>query len=88
VVPLDGRAALVAGRLRARATLPVPSKGDKRTKAQRRVAWQLDLEIAATCWAAGYDIATENRADFERIAIALADLVPGAPPLEVLPPPF
>jgi predicted nucleic acid-binding protein len=87
VVPLDGRAALVAGRLRARAELPPARKGDRRTKAQRRVAWQLDLQIAATCWAAGYDIATANRIDFEVIAAQLSLLAPTAPELVVLVPP-
>lgn len=87
VIPLDGRAALVAGRLRARAALPAAAKGDRRTRAQRRAAWQLDLQIAATCWAAGYDVATDNRRDFELIAAELAALAPGAPGLQVLPSP-
>lgn len=84
IVPLDGRAALVAGRLRARAILPAAAKGEKRNKAQRRAAWQLDLQIAATCWAAGYDVATENRRDFELIAAKLAALAPDAPELDVV----
>jgi predicted nucleic acid-binding protein len=84
VVPLDGRAALVAGRLRARADLPPAAKGDKRTKAQRRAAWHLDLQIAATCWAAGYEVATSNRRDFELIAAELKAVAPTAPELEVL----
>lgn len=84
IVPLDGRAALVAGRLRARAALPAAARGDKRNKAHRRAAWQLDLQIAATCWAAGYDAATENRRDFELIAAELAALAPDAPELAVL----
>lgn len=87
VVDFDARAAFVAGRLRARAPQPPPAKGDRRTKAQRRVAWQLDLQIAATCWAGGYDVATENRRDFEAISKALAALAPGAPGLAVLDPP-
>lgn len=84
VVSLDGRAALVAGHLRARAELPPARKGDRRTKAQRRAAWHLDLQIAATCWAAGYDVATANRLDFELIAAQLSRLAPTAPKLVVL----
>ncbi|MDQ3821846.1 MAG: hypothetical protein M3321_01230 [Actinomycetota bacterium] len=84
IVPLDGRAALVAGRLRARAKLPSASKGDRRTKAQRRAAWHLDVQIAASCWAAGYDVATANRRHFEVLAAELKLLAPGAPELDVL----
>ena len=87
VVPLDARAAFVAGRLRARASLPAAVKRDKRTKAQRRTAWQLDLQIAAVCWAGGYDVATANRRDFELIAAELETFAPGAPVLAVLDPP-
>jgi predicted nucleic acid-binding protein len=88
IVPLDGRSAAVAGRLRARAPLPVAAKGDKRNKAQRRVAWHLDLQIAAICWAGGYDVATANRRDFELIAAELETLAPAAPVLAVLDPPI
>lgn len=89
VVPLDGRAALLAGRLRALAPSPPRARrGDTRTKTRRRAAWHLDLQIAATCWAGGYDVATENRRDFERIAEILAELVPEAPRLRVSGRPF
>jgi predicted nucleic acid-binding protein len=37
----------------------------------------LDIEIAAAAWAAGFDIATGNRSDFEPIAAAINDLAPG-----------
>jgi len=47
VVALDGRAALVAGRLRA--VLPhVPGGRDRRSRTMRQAAWLLDIEIAAT----------------------------------------
>jgi hypothetical protein len=46
-------------------------------------AWRLDIQIAATCWAAGHDVATENTGDFERIAAAIAELYPGVPVLAV-----
>jgi predicted nucleic acid-binding protein len=89
VIRMDGRAALVAGRLRARAPHPpARAKGDRRTKARRRAAWHLDLQIAATCWAAGFDVATENRRDFERIADLIAELAPDAPRLAVVGPPI
>ena len=84
IVPLDGRAGLVAGRLRAHAALPAAAKSDKRSKAQRRTAWHLDLQAGAICWAGGYDVATANRRDFELIAAELEALAPGAPPLVVL----
>ena len=64
VVALDGRAALVAGRLRGVLPHP-PDKRDRRSKTMRQASWLLDIEIAATAFAAGLDIATENRGDFE-----------------------
>jgi predicted nucleic acid-binding protein len=86
VVPLDGRAAFVAGRLRGR--LPHPPAGrDRRSKTMRQAAWLLDLQIAATAFAAGLDVATDNRGDFELLRDALAELFPTAPPLAVVAPP-
>ncbi len=49
----------------------------------RQASWLLDIEIAATAFAAGLDVATENRADFEALADALAALFPDAPALAV-----
>jgi predicted nucleic acid-binding protein len=83
IVPLDGRAALVAGRLRGAMPHP-PARRDRRSKTMRQAAWLLDVEIAATAFAAGLDVATENRADFELLGAALADLFPAAPPLAVV----
>jgi hypothetical protein len=37
---------------------------------------------------AGYDVATENRRDFERIADLIAELAPDAPRLAVVEPPI
>lgn len=84
VVVLDGRAALVAGRLRG--VLPHPPHGrrDRRSKTMRQASWLLDIEIAATAFAAGLDVATENRTDFETLAEALAGLFPDAPALAVV----
>ena len=83
VVEFDGRAALVAGRLRA--ALPhAPARRDRRSKTMRQASWLLDVQIAATAFAAGYDVATENRRDFEALSAALATLFPAAPPLAVV----
>lgn len=83
VVAFDGDAALVAGRLRG--VLPHPPGGrDHRSKTMRQASWLLDIEIAATAFAAGLDIATENRRDFEALGDALAALFPGAPELAVV----
>ena len=84
VVALDGRAALVAGRLRGVLPYPPPTRRDPRSKTMRQASWLLDIQIAATAFAAGLDVATENRADFEALADALAALFPDAPALAVM----
>lgn len=83
VVALDGRAALVAGRLRGVLPHP-PAKRDRRSKTMRQASWLLDIEIAATAFAAGLDVATQNRADFEALGDTLAELFPDAPVLAVI----
>ncbi len=83
VVALDGRAALVAGRLRGVLPHP-PPKRDRRSKTMRQASWLLDVEIAATAFAAGLDVATDNRGDFEALGHALAALFPDAPTLAVV----
>lgn len=83
VVGLDGRAALIAGRVRGLLPHPPPSRRDRRSKTMRQASWLLDIEIAASAFAAGLDIATENRADFEVLGGALSALFPDAPPLAV-----
>lgn len=83
VIALDGRAALVAGRLRAAAPYP-PARRDRRSKSMRQAAWLMDIQIAATAFAAGLDVATENRSDFELLRDALASLFPGAPAIAVV----
>ena len=88
VIAFDAWAAFIAGRLRAQAPLPPARKGDKRSKAARRRSWHVDLDIAATCFAAGHDVATENVDDFARIADVLTELYPTAPRLEVVIAPF
>ena len=87
VLPFDGPAAVLAGELQARQPLPpLARRSDRRGKPQRRVAWMLDAQIAATAWTAGYAVATENRGDFERLAELIADLYPSGAPLEVVGP--
>lgn len=83
IVPLDGRAALVAGRLRGALPHP-PGKRDRRSRTMRQTSWLLDVQIAATAFAAGLDVATENRGDFEALRDGLAELFPGAPALAVV----
>ncbi len=83
VIALDGRAALIAGRLRGVLPHP-PAKRDRRSKTMRQASWLLDIEIAATAFAAGLDVATANRADFEALRDALAALFPDAPALTVV----
>ncbi len=82
VVPLDGRAALVAGRLRGVHPHP-PAGRDRRSKTMRQASWILDIQIASVAFAAGLDVATLNRGDFEVLSNALRDLFPEAPRLEV-----
>jgi predicted nucleic acid-binding protein len=74
-LPFDEAAAIVAGQIRARR--PVAP-----------AAWVLDIQIAATAWSWGYDVATPNRRDFEAIADELERLAPDAPRLEVFDPAF
>jgi predicted nucleic acid-binding protein len=83
VVALDGRAAIVAGSLRGAVPHPL-GKRDQRSKTMRQASWLLDIQIAATAFASGLDIATDNRRDFEALADTLATLYPDAPPMDVV----
>lgn len=84
VVPFDGRAGIIAGRLRGAMPHPPPRPKDRRSKTMRQASWLLDIQIVATAFAAGLDVATGNRDDFELLADALRKLFPKAPPLAVL----
>lgn len=87
-IPLDGSAAVVAGRVRAaKPSAPPKPRGDTRSKPMRQASWLLDIQIAATAYAAGLGVATANRRDFELIADALERLFPTAPTLDVVDPP-
>jgi predicted nucleic acid-binding protein len=88
ILSVDGHAAWLAGKLRALAPIPRAPKGTRKTKSERRTAWHYDLQIAAACWSAGHDVATENTSDFVAIADLLEQIAPGAPRLEVAGSPF
>ena len=68
VLPLDHVAAALAGEIRAVCPFPPGRRPRGRSKAETRASWLIDIEIAAAAWAAGFDIATDNREDFEAIA--------------------
>lgn len=90
VLAFGDRAAEVAGALRADMPSPPPNVGRSRgrSKAETRVAWMLDIQTAATAFAHGYHLVSED-SHHRHIAQRLAALAPGAPALEVLaPPPF
>ncbi len=88
VLPFDDRAAEIAGALRA--TIPTPPstlrRPRDRSKPDNRVAWILDIQIAATAFAHGYDLLTTD-AHHTIIATQLATLAPTAPALRIHPPP-
>lgn len=88
VLPLNARAAQVAGAVRAlRRTPPARGRGRGRSKAEERVAWMLDVETAATAWVHGHDVVTADRGHYEAIAEAIATLAPDGPRLGVVSPP-
>ena len=81
-------AALAAGQMRATAPHPpVPSRS-RRPKPERRVAWVADIHIAASAWAVGVPLETENVRDFTILSALLRELVPDGRPLEVRPSPL
>lgn len=84
VIEMDRHAALLAGRLRAEHPLP-PGTGRARkgSKPQQRVAWLLDIQIAACAWAAGAWIRSDNLGDFRVLSSLLSALYPETTPLRV-----
>jgi len=52
------------------------------------VAWVADQQIAASAWAVGVPIETENVDDFTLLSDLLAELFPTAIPLEIRPSPL
>lgn len=89
VLPLTWETALLAGQLRA--MLPIPPTGglqrDRRTKPERRVAWVVDIQIAAAAWLAGEAVCTADQKHFGVLGEAIARLFPKEQGLEVIPPP-
>jgi predicted nucleic acid-binding protein len=84
ILPLDDVAAVVAGEIRALCPFPPGRRSRHRSTAEARASWLLDIEIAAAAWVAGFDLATDNRRDFEAIAEAIGTLAPGAPRFAVV----
>lgn len=88
ILAFDDRAAEIAGALRAH--MPIPPATAKtpkrRSKANSRVAWIMDLQSAATAFVHGYDLASTD-AHHPLIAAKLNTLAPTAPPLLVQAPP-
>jgi predicted nucleic acid-binding protein len=88
VFALGGDGALLAGEVRA--LLPTPPDGGRprtRSKAEARVAWTHDIQIACAAWEAGHDIATVDVAHFAVIAECINSLIPGAASMNVVGPP-
>lgn len=88
VLPFEHRAADIAGALRAASPTPPSTirRPRGRSKPDNRVAWILDIQIAATTYAHGYDLVTAG-AHHALIATQLATLAPTAPALRIHPPP-
>lgn len=87
VLGLGADGALLAGEVRA--LLPVPPEGGRprtRSKAEARVAWAHDTQIACAAWEAGHDLATVDVAHFLAIARCINDVAGGAHPLNVTAP--
>lgn len=88
VLPLTREGALVAGLIRA--IHPVPpsaSRGDRRSKPDRRVAWINDIQIAVSAWLSAEAVCTKDRSHFEFLGKAIAEQYPGTGELEVVSPP-
>jgi predicted nucleic acid-binding protein len=87
VLAFDDRAADVAGALRAAIPTPPSTRRPRdRSKPEHRVAWILDIQIAATVFVHGYDLLTAD-AHHTILATRLAMLAPTAPTLHIHPPP-
>jgi hypothetical protein len=86
--PSTVRAATLAGALRTRVPIPPPagSQRQRRSKADNRVAWIMDIQTAATVYVHGYDLATAN-AHHPLIAQQVAALAPSAAAPSILTPP-
>lgn len=89
VLPFGWEAAILAGRLQARnPELPPARRGDGRSRRERQRAWQMDILVASSAYAAGYGVETTDLAHFTRIAAMVAEEAPGGPELELAPGPL
>jgi predicted nucleic acid-binding protein len=88
ILAFDERSADIAGALRAHMPTPPPAakRGQRRSKADNRVAWIVDLQTAATVFAHGYDLVSAD-AHHPLIAAQLHALAPDAPALLIHTPP-
>ena len=88
VLPFEHRAADIAGALRLRIPTPPPAtkRSKSRSKADNRVAWIMDLQVAATVFVHGYDLLSVD-AHHSLIATELSALAPTAPGLTIESPP-
>jgi len=88
ILVFDDRAADIAGALRARIPTPSPAaqRSKRRSKAEDRVAWVMDLQISATVFVHGYDLLSADT-HHPVIAKQLSVLAPAAPPLLIEAPP-
>ena len=88
VFGLGADGALLAGEVRAlRAVPPQSRRPRKRSKAETRVAWAHDIQIACAAWEAGHDVVTADVDHFRVIAECIQALVPEAPALNITGPP-
>lgn len=89
VLPFDGRASAVAAWLRATHRTPpanASAKTDRRSKADSRVAWALDIQTAATVFVTGASLASDD-AHHGVLADELR-VYGGGPAHDVVPAPF
>ncbi len=85
VLPFDAAAAILAGEVLALRPDPPPAPRDRRQRARRRIAWHMDVHIAATAYVHGYGVRTANVSDHMAVGEAIAKVLPGAPLLAVAP---
>ena len=55
-----------------------------RSKAEARVAWAHDIQIACAAWEAGHDVVTVDIDHFTVIAACINALIPGTEELNVV----
>lgn len=88
ILALGADGALLAGEVRALLPVPPePRRARTRSKAEARVAWAHDIQIACAAWEAGHDVATVDVDHFLTIAECINAVVPGAHSLSVIGPP-